>query len=568
MSGQKTLFSKFKGFRGSLPGSLSHPDPYRKILALLLPLIFISLFFYIPLLRVLFKGADPATFFSLFQSGYYRKILFFTVYQASLSTILSLITALPGAWLLSRYDFPGKKLIKAAASLPFVLPSILTVLGFVILFGNNGLINRFFMDLTGAEEPPFRILYSVKAVLLAHVFYNFPLAMRIISSLWSSLPWTQNEASLSLGASRFKTFIHITLPALRPALATSGALIFLYCFMSFAIILVLGGGPSLTTIEVEVYRFARGAQNLSKAGSLALIESFITLTVLALYLKSEGRLKSVITGQGYYQKLSKIKALISLPYFLTVFLIIIAPILTIIGQSFLRRRGFAGQESFSLHWYSSLLGFTESRFSEIAAEALQNSLFLALSAVIITLPLALFLAWILKNSRFPGKNIYKGLFVLPMGISSIIIGLSYLSPPEYLDFLSGSRASIILAHTIIALPLALRSVSTIYDNIDSSLSEASNLLGASRLKTLFFIEIPLIKAGLITAAVFTFALSAGEMNATIMLSSGEITTLPLAIYRLIGSYNYFGACALGTLLLLVCFITFSLIDYMEGEKCS
>lgn len=523
-----------------------------------LPILTILLLFYTPVLRVLSKGLNITFLNEVINSNYYKKVITFTLYQAFLSSILSVLIAIPGAYIVTRYKFPGKKLFLSLSSLPFVLPSILTVLGFVLLFGNRGLINTLLMRIFSLESPPLQILYSLKAVLLAHVFYNFPLAIRIISSLWKKIPYELTEASYSLGSSPLATFRKVTLPHLSNAIITSFTLIFLYCFMSFGIILVLGGGPSLSTIEVEVYRFARVSLNLPKAAFLALIESFITVTILVIYIKLESKRSELPQGR-IIQKDVKLKELLLFSiYLIPLFIIILAPVMTIVVNSFITKEGFTGNKIVSLHWYKSIFGYLLNRFSLTALKAIKNSLILGMFTVILCVPLSILVTYNL-NKKTILSSIYKILFFLPMGISSIIIGLSYLS----VDTIKGSYAAIIFAHTAISLPISIRSVNNIYKSVNKSLIESSMSLGVSRLKTFISIEVPLIKSGIITASVFTFALSIGEMNASIMLAPPGFVTIPLSIYQLIGSYNYYGACALGSILLVISLISFRLMDNID-----
>jgi len=233
------------------------------LLLLLAPAAFLLLFFYLPLGSVLVGGVtDSGGRFnlgilkSLLGDPYFLRIIGFTVWQAILSTLLSVLMGLPGAYLLARYDFRGKRLIQALTTVPFVLPSIIVVLGFVRFFGNNGILNRFLMSLFGRTEPPLRILYSLQAILLAHAFYNFPVVVRIVSSLWRRIHPSTEEAARSLGAHGLRLFWRVTLPQILPALLSAAALVFIFCLLSFAIVLVLGGGPRYTTLEVEVYRLA------------------------------------------------------------------------------------------------------------------------------------------------------------------------------------------------------------------------------------------------------------------------------------------------------------------------
>lgn len=522
-----------------------------------LPIIVILMLFYYPLTSML-KGISLTFIKEIFLSNYYKKIIFFTLYQATLSSLLSVIIAIPGAYIVTRYDFVGKKLFLSITALPFVLPSILTVLGFVILFGNNGFLNKFLMGIFKLETPPLRILYSLKAVLLAHIFYNFPLAIRIISSLWKKIPYELTEASYTLGYNRIMTFIKVTLPFLKSAILTSLTLIFLYCFMSFGIILVLGGGPNLSTVEVEVYRFARIALNLEKAASLALLESIVTITVLYLYLRSEKSYPTISSHRIFKRNFTIKSSAFFASYLIPLCLIIIAPLLAIVVSSFFKRRGMSAEIFPTLDWYKSIFGLLQNRYTTVAIDAIKNSFMLGFTVMFLTIPFALLICFnIRKQDIF--SWLYKIIFFIPMGISSLIIGLSYLSISD----ISGSYIGIIFAHIFISLPIAIRSINNVQKTINQSLIEVSQTLGYNRFKTYIFIELPMLKSGIITAGIFTLALSIGEMNASIMLAPTGFTTIPLTIYKLISAYNFMGACALGSILLFLSLISFRLIDNMD-----
>ncbi len=537
--------------------------------------LFMLLIFYIPLSGILVKGvhSEKGSFslegiIGIIGSSYYRKILIFTFFQAVVSTVFSVLIGLPGAWVMSHYSFPGKKLIRAVITIPFILPSILVVLGFVLFFGKNGVLNNF-LNTLGIGD--IKILYSFKAIIIAHIFYNFPIAIRIISSLWAKIPQSQMMAAQSLGAGKIRVFRTVTLHQILPAVLTSSMIIFIYCFMSFAIILVLGGGPELTTVEVEVYRLAKVSLDLNRGSSLALIQSTLTLLFMFIYsslekYKSyEEKLLTSANKPKYTLKFD-LKSLFIILYFILILLLIVAPPFSVVMESFKESRSFAAEKQFSLYWYKQIFNPTSNgTYSKIAFNSLKNSLFYAFATVLMTIPISTLVSWVItrKKLRFPAVT--ELFFLLPLGISSVILGLSYMRLSNMLpSTFKGSAMLVILVHTSISLPLVFKPVLSIFRKIKISLREAALNLGASSFRTFLDIELPLIKSGLLTGATFAFAVSIGEMNATLMLSQPGTTTLPIAIYRLIGSYKFFGACALGTILMFICLIAFLAIDRFDG----
>jgi ABC-type Fe3+ transport system permease subunit len=164
--------------------------------------------------------------------------------------------AFPLGWFLTRYRFPGKGLARAFTLAPFVLPPITVSLGFFLFFGNTGYLNNALRAAFGLREPPLRLLYSLWAIVLAHAFYNAPVFARFIHAAWSSLDPSLEEACAVLGVSRPRAFFTVTLPLLLPAIFSAAALVFVLCFLSFAIPLSLGGAR-FATVEVGIYLYAR-----------------------------------------------------------------------------------------------------------------------------------------------------------------------------------------------------------------------------------------------------------------------------------------------------------------------
>jgi len=544
------------GTRGSL-----HP-----LLLLLGPALFLLFFFYYPVASILQGGLTvEAGRFSLrrvadlLTQTYTLKIVAFTLEQALLSTLLALILGIPGAYILARYDFPGKGLFRALTTVPFVLPSIIVVLGFVRFFGNNGVLNRALMSIFHLEEPPLRVLYSLQAILLAHAFYNFPICIRIVSALWGRLNPHLEDAARSLGARGFRLFRKVIFPQILPGILASAALIFVYCLMSFAIVLVLGGGPQYTTIEVEVYRLAKVSLDLDTASALAIVASSLSVLFLYGYLhfqRSTSFAQSLQTQRKpLLPLLAKPGGILILLYLVVVGLVIIAPMLTVVATSFIKPSGWTAK-GYSLEWYRRLL--TEGW----SLRAIGNSLFFGFMTALFSLPLGTLLAYITRRLAF--SQVLETILMLPIGVSYIILGLGYLKAFQNLHW-SRSWITIVCAHTVIAYPFVIRSVSTLMDKIKPSLIEAARSLGANHWQLFWKLELPLIKSAVVAGAVLAFGISVGEINATLMLYNPRLITMPVAIYRLISSYNFYGACALGSVLIAVTLLSFLIIDKWSGR---
>lgn len=542
-------------------------------LLMLVPGTVLILAFSLPLYMVIYRSISHGMdFASVMQSAYYRNLIVFTFRQAVLSTLFSILFGLPGAYLVGRCRFPGRRLLKSLSTVPFVLPPVLAVLGFVLVFGNAGIINRFRMNVLGL--PPWKILYSLPAIVMAHVFYNFPLTLRIVGDTWSRLPALERLAAQSLGASAPRAFFSVDLPRLLPSIITAAILTFLYCFMSFSIVLVLGGGPALSTVEVEIYRLVKHQLNFARGSALASAESLILFLLLGVYALADNWLRGRTGDDVRSLKIRDSKVLsgiglwLGLLYLAASIIFIMAPLVSIVIQSFIARATKAGPPVFSLSHWMRLLG-RGGRAQGVPLYSVIRTLGLGFIVAAGTTLSASATAWYAAH-HLRMKKIIDTFMAIPLGVSSLIIGLGWLILLQSFPAGKGSRYMIMAAaHSLASLPFCYRMVAGRLKQISLRVPQAARAAGASAFKTFLLVEIPMARSVLISSAVFAFAISAGELNATIILAPGNFTTIPLAIYRLIGAYDFQGACALGTLLIMVCTLAFFVLDhYSEDTNAS
>lgn len=501
---------------------------------------------------------------STFTDPYYLRIMAFTLIQALCSTLVSLLIGLPGAYLMTTYRFPGKRLLKTLYAIPFVLPSILVVLGFVIFYGNSGFLNKAIMAVFGLKEPPLRILYSFTAVLLAHAFYNFPVVVSIVGDYWQRLDSSCESAASTLGSKRTKVFRTITLPRLEPSILSAASLVFLFCFTSFAIILVLGGGPALTTTEVEIYRLARISMDTGRACALSLFSMLVAVVVMFVYSAAQRRqnhgealgnqnAKLERKPRGFGQHLGIII------YLVFSLLFILCPILSIVARSLLGNATRSGGLTFSLAAYERLFAAGSSNLKAVAA-----SVAIALASSLLATAAALRICTSIARSSKTGIATDVAV-MLPMVTSSVIVGLSYFIVSKYMKFMP-PFVMVILAHSVITMPFVVRTILPAYRKIPANLVNASYTLGFGARKTFRRIIRPILMPAMLTGMVFSFAMSMGELNATLLLGTTSMQTIPIQIYRLISSYNYQGACALGCILILVCFVVFFISETLKRRS--
>ncbi len=546
----------------------------RKILFYLIPLSFLAAGFYYPLFTVVETGVTAGGRFTLsplrtvLTDPYYLHLITFTLKQALLSTGLSLALGLPGAYFLSHYEFPGRRVIRSLTAVPFVLPAVTVGLGFILFFGNNGVLNRFLVATLRLPGPPLRLLYSLTWIVLAHAFYNAPIVMRVVGAAWEGIDPAFGEAAAALGAGKTRRAIGITLPLISPAILSSTALVFIFTFLSFPIVLMLGGAR-FATIEVGIYTLVRTLLDFRLGAALIIVETAISLGFSYLYLKAEGlfvvrvQVERARPRVPLFSRGGWLKKGIAAAYGVLVGVLFLGPIGAIIVDSF---RGGAG---FTTANYRSLVSLGYNPFLGTSPlHTILTSLKIAGVSTVLAVPLGLFVTSIAVRRALPARRVVETILMAPLAVSSVAVGFAILrgfSRPPF--SIIGTVLAIAVAHALLIYPLAARVLRPSVEGIDPNLLEAARSLGAGRARVLLEVELPLIARGLLTAVVFSFALSMGEMSATIILMRPGTATIPIAVYSLLSARQFGPASAMATVLIAVTALAFLAFERLgEGMK--
>ncbi len=546
------------------PRGLRQPNA---ILLWLLPLAFLGYFFFFPLARI-FRLAAESAFTNGLASGTWYSIwrpLSFTLLQATLSTLLTVLIGLPAAYVLGRFAFPGKSVLRALTTVPFILPTVVVAAGFNALIGPRGWLNLLLMGLFNLSSPPVNILNTLWAILLAHVFYNTTVILRVVGGAWAELDPRLELAGRVLGASRLRNFWEVTLPLLRPAILSATLLVFLFDFTSFGVILLLGG-PRFATLEVEIFIQSLQLLNLPLAGLLSAIQLLLTLVMTVLYTRLVGVGEAVplsprLQGEGVHPPRGWGERALVIGMVLVLILLLVTPMLALGLRSVTRFEAARGQHGpvnsgFTLDYYRELfVNRQESIFYVPPVDAVRNSLVYAGVTVLVSVTLG-FLASYALNQRSRLNKLLDPLLMLPLGASAVTLGLGFIvtfnRPP--LDVRSFPLL-IPIAHSLVALPFVVRSLQPALASIPQRLRDAAAVLGASPWQVWRTVDLPILTRAALVGATFSFTISLGEFGATSFLARPENPTMPIAIYRFLsqpGALNYGQALAMATLLMLVC----------------
>ncbi len=460
----------------------------------------------------------------------------FTLLQASLSAFISVVLAVPLARALSRRSFPFRGLLVTLMGAPFVLPVMVAVLGLLAVFGKAGIFNTI-LNWAGLEPVS---IYGLHGVVLAHVFFNLPLATRLILQGWKDIPGERFRLAASLGFSAGNVAKMLERPMLRAVLPGALLVIFLVCLTSFAVALTMGGGPRATTIELAIYQAVRLDFDLGKAALLAMVQLVLGVTAALLALRFG------LPGSGFGSGLGRLERrweseTVRLRV-ADIVLIIAGVLFLLIPMSMVVLNGLPGIMTLPAPvWLAAL-----------------RSLIVALSATGITLFLAMSLAAlaVLNKWQLAGSLGMLGIAASPLVIGT---GLFILIHP-LADPARFALPITAMVNALMALPFVLRALLPALSDTEASFGQLADGLGVTGMARLRLLWLPRLRRPLGFAAGLTAALSMGDLGVVALFAAPDQATLPLQLYRLMGAYRMEDAAATALLLLILSLSLFWLFD--------
>ena len=509
------------------------------------PLAVLGVFFVLPVSGMVGRGfvqhghLDIGGVLDVLRRPEIARAVWFTVWTSTLGTPLACALGLPAAYVLHRVAIPGRTWIRAVLVVPFVLPTVVVGVAFELLIGQSGPLA--FLGLDGTPV----------AIVAGLVFFNASVVIRVVGGAWESLDPRPAEAAAALGASPRQVLRDVTLPALRPAVVSAATVVFLFCATAFGIVLTLGG-LRYSSVETQIYLLTANLLDLQGAAALSILQ---LLVVIALLLAA-ARVRrtpdaAVARSRARLRRLTR-HDLPAITATLVLLLLVVGPVATLVVAS-LRVGG-----SWSVANYRALQtpGSHQALLVPVT-DAVVNSLRIAVDATWMSLLLGLAVAAVVtRRSRTRSerrlRGVLDGLFMLPLGVSAVTLGFGFLitlgRPP--LD-LRDSPLLIPVAQALVALPLVVRVLVPVLAGVDDRLRQAAATLGASPVRALVVVDLPVIWKPLLAAAGFAFACSLGEFGATSFLVRDDRPTLPVVIFRLIshpGDLN-FGMALAGSVVL-------------------
>ena len=498
--------------------------------AVVVPLVFLAVFFAYPVAALAARGVFPdgaldlAGLAGVLASPRTVRVLGTTLAQAVAGTAASLALGLPVAWVLYRTRFAGRGVVRAIVTIPFVLPSVVVGVAFKSLVISTGPLGHL-----GLDE-------SFAIIVASLAFFNTAVVVRTVGGMWAALDPRPAQVAAVLGASPARVWWTVTLPALGPAVASSAALVFLFCASAYGVVMVLGG-PAYGTVETEIWFLTTQLLDLTGAAALSILQLIVVTACLLVTNRLQTRL-------AHAQRLRTDESAVT-PWRLRrdgmpSIVVVLVGVLVLVPLGYLVVRSLTTASGWGFDHYAALLGGSASGLAVPVGVALGNSLRTALAATALALVLGLLVSLVVsRRPRSPTGRRALGLldavFMLPLGVSAVTVGFGFLislnRPP--LD-LRTSMVLVPIAQAIVALPLVIRVLLPVLRAIDPRLREAASVLGAGPGRVLASVDLALVTRGLGLAAGFAFATSLGEFGATSFLARPDAPTLPVVVFRLMG----------------------------------
>ena len=490
----------------------------------------------------------------LWQDPYYRHVTFFSFYQSVLSTLLSVGLAIPVAHALSRRHFFAKSLLLKLFAVTLVLPVLVAVFGLLSIYGNSGLIAQLLQALD--MKLPFSI-YGLNGILLAHVFFNLPFATRLLLQSLQLIPAEQHKLSAHLGINQWHKFKLVEWPYLRQQLPHVGGLVFMLCFTSFATVMVLGGGPKSTTIELAIYQAIKFDFDLQSGAMLALWQMLLCGSlafVIQKYSRPIPRRASAIKQHNKIVSDSYGAKCWDFLWISLVILLVIPPLLMVIINGF------------NTHFFNVI---SDSSFWH----ALKNSFLVAIFAACIALLCGFFILITSRSWRLLGLHFKADKLELMATIILVTPGLVistglFLLLRQMTDVFNIAIFLVIAVNALMALPYVIKTLAQPMLHVAQQYDQLCSSLGMFGISRYYLVEWRAIRLPIIHAFSISFVLSMGDLSAIALFGSQDFTTLPLYLFQLLGSYQMQAAAVVSLFLLIISVGIFILIEKISTKNSS
>jgi len=487
-------------------------------------------------------------------------LLKFTLYQAFLSTLLSLAVGVLLAWSLAHQSkFKGRSFLVALSSSSLVLPTLIVAFGLIGVFGRNGWVNQLSLYLFDHSFGTY--FYGLAGILLAHTYLNASFASRTLLHAFESIPKEKYKLAKSLNFSAFERFLYVEYPALKSTLLSIGSTIFLLCFSSFAIVLLLGGSPSYNTLEVAIYEAVKLDFDIAMALKLALVQLAISAVLVVLSSNFRTGLSNLKTDTvEVLWKESKLLQTLQWSIIGVFAFFFVTPLFVILVD---------GMSADFNNIFSNVL-FQKSLFTSLAFATVSSVVTVVITVLLSDARRNFTVATRLADK--PLAKVFNAILAfsgnLYLSIPSLVMGLGFFLMAQKYDgseFMWATLA-VLSANVLMSLPFALSVLSPAMQKTAQRYDKLSFSLGLTKFQRWVYVEYPYLKSSIGYVFALAFCFSLGDLGIIALFGSDEFTTLPWYLYQLMGSYRTTDAAGVALVLLVLVLSIFILIPRLFKGK--
>jgi iron(III) transport system permease protein len=485
------------------------------------------------------NGFTLSNFAEFFKMKYYYSTLGNSLNVSIVATIAAIIIGVPLAYIMTRYNILGKRIINILIIMSLMSPPFIGAYSWILLLGRNGVITKFF-KIIGITTPP---IYGWLGIILVFSLKFFPYVYLYVSGAMSSIDRSLEEAAENLGSNKLRRFFTITLPVVMPTLAAGAIMVFMSSLADFGTPMLIGEGYKVLPVLVYEEYMSEMGGNANMASSLSVIVILCSTVVLLLQKYLVSRKSYVMTAMRpplvVQLKSWKRLALSTLCYIITG--IAMLPQIVVVTTSFIKTNGPVFAKGFSLQSYETILYKLSRNIS--------NTFSFSLIAIFIIIIMGMLASYIIVKHKSKFTGLIDILIMFPYVIPGAVLGISLLVTFNKAPLiLTGTPIILIIAYIIRKLPYTVRSSSAILFQIDPSIEEASISLGVSPMKTFFKVTARLMAPGVFSGAILSWITTINELSSSVMLYAGKTTTISVSIYQEVVRNSYGTAAALASIL--------------------
>lgn len=533
---------------------------------------FLIVFVLFPLTRIFYDAFTNdigqftlSNFVQFFTDPYYLRSFWKSMFLGVSAVITTSVIGVSVAFLLVRYDFPGRGLFSFLTLLPLILPPLVGVLGFVFILGRAGTVNVILMDWFGLQNP-INFMYGMHGVLLVETIHLFPLVTLSVVDALSKVDPALEEAAAGMGAKSWRRFWDITLPLTTPGYVSAALLVFIWTFADFITPLVVGVQDLLAPqAYLNIMQFVdRQIFQMGIVISALLVVLAIIFVLVARQYVAIKDYSSLAYSKIQRRRLGPVQTWLAIGLLILLLVVSFIPQLGVLLAAV--GRGWA-LTPFPIH-------YTLEFFRQVSIETpkfIVNSFLFSGLAVALCLAIGVPMAWIMARTKAPGRGTMDALTTLILAIPGTAIGIAYIRAFNYplpvIDVpLTGMWLILPLVLAVRRLPYTVRGSHSSLLLVHKSMEEAAQNVGATKLRTFRDITVPLIWKGIVVGALFSFLMSIQEASATIFLTLGGWEMIPFGIFTFYIAGSQSQAAALGVILIAMCAVSLFIINRIAGRR--